>query len=262
MVVPSIKILFVDIDWTILDHHLHDWDYQSLEALKRAQKRGILVYLCTARPYDSIVHTGLLSIFTPNGIICTNGGVVFLGKDLLFANVIPLDIVREIEKISNRHHLVIELATDKNRYFSAPTNCWVKKYFASYAETIPSIRSYANDNVTSILLFAPEKYDQKLIKEYPDEIRYFRFDTYGVDLCYHQNNKGSAIKRVLEALHISKEEAMSFGDDDGDIPMFEATGLSVAVGNAKEQVKKKATFLSAPISDHGVLFALQYYHLI
>ena len=63
------KIIFVDIDWTILDHDLHDWHYLSIDALKEAQKKGILVYLNTARPYDSIVHTGLFNIFKPDGIV-------------------------------------------------------------------------------------------------------------------------------------------------------------------------------------------------
>ena len=58
------KIIFVDIDWTILDHEIHDWDYYTIDVLKNLQKDGILIYLNTARPYDSIVHTGLFNIFT------------------------------------------------------------------------------------------------------------------------------------------------------------------------------------------------------
>lgn len=257
----EIKIIFVDIDWTILDHHLHDWDYPSIEALKKAQKAGLLVYLCTARPYDSIVHTGLFDLLNPDGVICTNGGVAFIGDQLLFANVIPSSIVREIEKISSRHHLVLELATDKQRYFTLKSNCWVKKYFSVYAETIPLIRRYDDENVTSILLFAPEKYDEVLPHEYPSEIRYCRFDNYGVDLCFHSNNKG-AVKRVLEALHLKKNNALSFGDDDGDIPMFLETGLSIAMGNGKDKAKQAADEVTLDIGEHGVAHALVKHHLI
>ena len=262
MASQPIKIIFVDIDWTILDHHLHDWDYPSLDGLKIAQKNGILVYLCTARPYDSIVHTGIFSIFNPDGVICTNGGVAFIKDELLFANIIPSDIVREIEKISHRHRLVLELATDKERYFTSKPNTWVKKYFSSYSETVPTIIRYHNDDVTSILLFAPEKHDEKLMKEYPPQIRYVRFDDYGVDLCYHQNDKGSAIKRVLKHLNIPAEQSMSFGDDHGDIPMFLSTGISVAMGNGKPKAKESATFCTSDIGEHGVYQALKKYHLI
>ena len=57
------RIAFIDIDWTILDHDIHDWDYESLDVLRELQRAGLLIYLCTARPYDSIVHTGLLNRF-------------------------------------------------------------------------------------------------------------------------------------------------------------------------------------------------------
>ena len=74
----DIKIIFSDIDWTILDHVTHSFDIASINALKAAQKRGILVYLATARPYLSMEQTGLLDLITPDGVICTNGSVAFI----------------------------------------------------------------------------------------------------------------------------------------------------------------------------------------
>ena len=247
-----IKIVFVDIDWTILDHKIHDWDYESLQALKEVQKEGILVYLCTARPYDSIVHTGILSIFTPDGIISTNGGVAFINDQVLFSNEIPENIVKSVENVANRHDLVVEMSTDRGRYFTDPGNIWVEEYFKSYAETVPPIIKDQSGNVSAMLLFAPESMDEELIAELPSEIRYFRFDLYGVDLCYYQNDKGVAIKRVLQHLNIQKEQSMGIGDDYGDIPMFEAVGVSIAMGNGKEEAKEKATYVADTIHDHGI----------
>ena len=109
------QIVFVDIDWTILDHNKNDWDYPSLETLKKAQEEGILIYLCTARPFDSVYHTGLLDIFNPDGIICTNGGVCFIKDKLLFSNIIPEPIVKQVEDIANKYNLVLELSTNKDR---------------------------------------------------------------------------------------------------------------------------------------------------
>ena len=62
------QIIFVDIDWTILDHNKGDFDYDSINKLIELQKEGLLVFLNTARPYDSIYHTGLLKLFHPDGI--------------------------------------------------------------------------------------------------------------------------------------------------------------------------------------------------
>ena len=253
----KIKIIFVDIDWTILDHKIHDWDYESLDALKLAQKNGIKVYLCTARPYDSIVHTGIFNVLNPDGIICTNGGVAFVGDEVLFSNEIPDDIVKNVERVANEHGLVVEMSTDRGRYFTAPQNIWVDEYFKSYAETIPPIITEYQGNVSAMLLFAPEFMDEELKRELPSEIRYFRFDLYGVDLCYFENSKGAAITKVLKHLKLDKAQAMGIGDDYGDIPMFEAVGTSIAVGNGKDEVKDKATYIAETIHEHGVKLALE-----
>ena len=247
----DIKIIFVDIDWTILNHHVHDWNYHCIDALKEAQKNGVLVYLCTARPYDSVLHTGIFDVFTPNGIISTNGGVAFVEDEVLFSNVIPEDIVEKVEEIANKHDLVVEMCTDRGRYFTAEANKWVDEYFKSYAETIPPVIKKQSGNVSAMLLFAPEFLDEQLLKELPSEINYYRFDLFGVDLCYFSNSKGEAIKRVLEHLNIKKEESLGIGDDYGDMPMFEEVGVSIAMGNGREEVKQKATYVSEHIDEKG-----------
>ena len=251
------KIIFVDIDWTILNHWIHDWDYESLDALKKAQEKGVLVYLCTARPFDSVLHTGIFEHFNPDGVIATNGGVAFIGKDILFSNDIPQEIVKEVENTANRHDLVVEMCTNRDRFFSAPVNEWVEEYFKSYAETVPPIAQNVHENVSAMLLFAPEFMDEELIRELPKEIRYYRFDLYGVDLCYFENTKGVAIKRVLEALTLDKSDAVGIGDDYGDIPMFEEVGLSIGMGNGKPDAIDKATYKAESIADHGLAKALK-----
>ena len=258
----DIKIIFVDIDWTILNHKIHDWDYLSIDALKKAQQKGILVYLCTARPYDSVVHTGLLDFFTPDGIIATNGGVAFVGEEVLYSNEIPEDIVKKVEFVANSHDLVVEMSTDRGRYFTAAANKWVDEYFKSYAETIPPVMKNKSGNVSAMLLFAPEEMDEFLIRELPQEIRYYRFDLYGVDLCYFANDKGNAISRVLKHLDIHKDNAMGIGDDFGDIPMFEAVGTSIAMGNGKEEAKAKATYVCDTIHENGIKKILEELEII
>lgn len=248
----NIKIIFVDIDWTILDHNIHDWDYESIEVLKEAQKAGILVYINTARPYDSVVHTGLFNVFSPDGVICTNGGVVFCGDELLYANVIPEDMVRSIEKIANKHHLVLELASTKERYFTAKANSYVHKYFSVFVEVIPEIRKYHNKDISQILLFAPEKYDEVLVKEFPEEMRLFRFDDHGVDVGYFNNEKGKAVQKVLEHLNISKEQSVSIGDSFDDVSMFKETWISIAMGNGADIAKENASIIAPPIGQHGL----------
>ena len=77
------QIAFIDIDWTILDHNTKDWDYPSLEAIKKLQQMGVLIVFATARSYASVVGTGLLNLVTPNGIITNNGGLTFFDDKII-----------------------------------------------------------------------------------------------------------------------------------------------------------------------------------
>ena len=204
------------------------------------------------RSYASVINTGLFDLIKPNGMICINGNVIFVEDKLLDALVIPEDIVKKVLKAANRHHVVLEFATFKEKYYTAPPNKYVKNYLSVYYEEIQEVRKNAIKDVTEILAFIPEKYDEKLIKELPKELKYYRYDMHGVNISYLQSNKGQAVKKVLEHLKIDKKYAIAIGDYIDDIYMFKEAGISIAMGNAKEEVKEKATIVTETIDNHGV----------
>lgn len=258
----DIKIIFVDIDWTLLDHSKHDFDYPSIEALKKAMNQGVLVYLCTARPYESIMQTKLLNHLTPSGIICTNGGLVFYKEEVILKNLIPNDIVQEIIRVCSKKKLEVEYGTIRDRYFSIPSNKYVQRYFATFNENPCPVKDYENEEVTSILLMCPKRFDRYVLKRISNEIDYFRFDPYGVDIRYVRNDKGKAVDFVLKYHHFTKDNALSLGDDLQDIPMFEKTKYSASIGERRKEVVEAASYLAKDVSDSGVLDSLKHFKII
>ena len=258
----DIKIIFVDIDWTLLDHSKHDFDYPSIEGLKEAQKKGILIYLCTARPYESIMQIHLLDYFTPDGIICTNGGLIFYHDEVIFKNLIPSEYVKQILDICNKKKLEVEYGTIRDRYFSIPSNKYVDYYFNTFNENPCPVKKYENEEVTSLLLMCPKRFDKHLLKHLPKEIDYFRFDPYGVDIRYIRNNKGNAVDFVLKYHGFSMDNALSMGDDYPDIYMFEKTKYSASIGSKYKEVNNAASYLAKSVSDSGVLETLKKYQII
>ena len=64
-------------------------------------------------------------------------------------------------------------------------------------------------------------------------------DTY-LEIAPLQISKASALSQLLQAeLNIDMKEVIAFGDNYNDIEMLKAVGCGVAVGNAKDEVKKK-----------------------
>lgn len=260
----DIKIIFTDIDWTLLDHSngKHVYDKRSVKALKKAQKNGVLVYLATARPYDSVVHTGLLDFFTPDGIVCSNGSVAFAGDKLVRNDIFKHDEVKRIEQICNKLGIVIEVSTEKDRFFTREKNSYVDEYFKIFNETIPVTHPYKGENVSALLLFAPKEFDEQLRMEIGRNYDFYRFDTNGIDLRTHPIYKTQGINDVLNYLHISRENALAIGDDNSDAAMFEWVKYSACMGNGKDLAKYKAKFICKDVTHHGVKQTLKYYKII
>lgn len=249
----NIKIAFIDIDWTILNHKDHTFDAPSIEAINKAQSCEVLIYLCTARTYISAQNTGIFDLIKPDGIICSNGGTIFIGDKLYKAKAYPPELVKKVLEVANVHDIVLQFATFKEKFLTNDVNRYVLNYHSVYYEKIPEVRKNIIKNVTEIIGFLPESYDETMINELPKEIKYYRYDTHGVNLAYFQNLKGDAVKDVLNYLNISKSDAMAIGDSLDDISMFEEVGTSIAMGSYKDElVKEKATIVTNTIDDHGV----------
>ena len=94
----EIKIIFTDIDWTILNHGhgKHVYDMKSINALKTAQKNGVKVFISTARPYESLKLTGFFDIFKPDGMVLSNGGVIFIGDEIIYHDFMEPELVKRI----------------------------------------------------------------------------------------------------------------------------------------------------------------------
>ncbi|MBY7703965.1 HAD hydrolase family protein [Vibrio harveyi] len=64
--------------------------------------------------------------------------------------------------------------------------------------------------------------------------------------------KGNAIEKMAEILNIKKDEIAIFGDNINDISMFEKIPNCVAVGNAVDEIKHKAKYITDTNLNGGV----------
>jgi len=82
---------------------------------------------------------------------------------------------------------------------------------------------------------------------------------------FHVNSKGinkaRGFEEVMNMFSATKDDIISIGDSETDVPLFKATGLSIALGNAAEDVKSHATMTVAGNAGDGVIEALEYIEL-
>lgn len=70
-------------------------------------------------------------------------------------------------------------------------------------------------------------------------------------------NKGIGLKELAERLGIPKQNVIAIGDNDNDLEMFEHAGISVAMGNAADNVKKLADVVTEDNDSDGVAVFLE-----
>ena len=82
------------------------------------------------------------------------------------------------------------------------------------------------------------------------------------DVIPKAGGKDLGVRSVLERLGIEPEEAVAFGDGENDLAMFESVGTSVAMGNAWDSVKERATLVNSHVDEDGIYRACERLGLI
>jgi Cof subfamily protein (haloacid dehalogenase superfamily) len=78
-----------------------------------------------------------------------------------------------------------------------------------------------------------------------------------VHITHKEASKKHALLHLLEYFHVKKEEVMVVGDTGNDMPLFESGGFKVAMGNATEELKQKADFITKSVQEDGLAFAIE-----
>jgi hypothetical protein len=88
-----------------------------------------------------------------------------------------------------------------------------------------------------------------------------RSQPYYLDVTHPQANKGNVVTRLSEMLGIPTDQIATIGDMPNDISMFEKSGLSIAMGQASDEVKSAATYSTNSSEEEGFANAVERYVL-
>ena len=88
-----------------------------------------------------------------------------------------------------------------------------------------------------------------------------RSQPYYLDVTHPEANKGYVVLRLSEMLGIPTDQIATIGDMPNDVAMFEKSGISIAMGQANDEVKAAATYSTASSEEEGFANAVERYIL-
>ena len=251
----KIKISFFDIDGTILRFGKPDMTDRVKEALNRLQKNGVLICLATGRPLAVIPKfEGVKFDLT----IAFNGSVCLAGDKVITNLVIPYEEVMTIINNATRMGRAVAIAT-KTKIVANGADEALREYFelASLKATpSPEFDEAVKEEVYQMMLGC-ERSEWDEVLEGTSKAKIAAWWDCAVDIIPDGSGKGNAIKKVLEHLGLSIDEAIAFGDGGNDADMLLAVGVGVAMGNAADSVKAVADEVCGSVDEDGIYYYLK-----
>ena len=257
-----IALVVSDVDGTLLtkDKTLTDG---AKAAVRRLREAGIAFTITSSRP-----TIGMRFLIEPLAITLPVGafnGSCIVDPQLkpIERHLIPaaaaqrcLDVLSEFgvdiwlftnEKWLTRHPDGEYVPHEKRAIRADPT---IVADFAPYLEAACKIVGSSSD---AALLQACEAAMQKALGA---EATAVRSQSYYLDVTPPGCDKGTFVQTIAKRQGISTDAVATIGDMQNDLAMFRKSGLSIAMGNATDDVKKAATQVTASNEDEGFAKAM------
>lgn len=270
-------IVCIDIDGTLLGKK-HTYSEKTKNIIKECVESGVHVVLTTGRLYNNAAYYGKqLGLKAP--IIATNGAVISNEKgEIIKTSPIPYDKAIEISKILFKYKVAFQMYTIKDIYCDSIL-CYLGSKHIMTRQIIPT-RYDINYKITGtfkrmekaiketskedgVSKFIALSINTEKIKKLKEELKKVKdIEVYGsgsrsVEINYAGVSKGNAIEFLADINNIPRERVMCIGDNENDISMLKYAGLGVAMGNAIEELKEVADYITDTNIEDGVAKALE-----
>jgi Cof subfamily protein (haloacid dehalogenase superfamily) len=258
-----IKLVVSDVDGTLLtgDKTLTD---ASKAAVRRLREAGIGFTIVSSRP-----TIGMGFLVRPLAITLPIGsfnGSSIVDPELkpLEAHLIPADTVRRALDVFREFGTDIWLFTNEQWLTRNPNGEYVGHEkraikhdpvivddFAPYLTSACKIVGASSD--AALLM----RCEVAMMQAVGTQATAVRSQTYYLDVTPPGHDKGTFVEAIAKRLGVPIAEVATIGDMQNDLPMFARSGMSVAMGNASDDVKRHATYVTASNEDEGFATAIE-----
>jgi len=262
------RAIFFDIDGTLIDgsQGIYKMSANTRSQIRRLQQNGDFAFLASGRPF-AFLYEDLLN-FGFDGFILMNGACVKLHDKAIYKQPLPKQYVDEVCLTCEKHEIEYILEGERYVYLDKKFH-HLDDFYAFFRMPRNNFRdTFSLNEVTSEIFkmeFLPQDEHQQAICrgfvtpdiEYSQDPRLnFLFELYA-----KQISKATAIMKILDYLHIDRQNSYAFGDGKNDIEMLSTVGHSFAMGNAAEEIQAIASHVVASVTDDGVAKGIAQYIL-
>ncbi|MEB3212538.1 MAG: Cof-type HAD-IIB family hydrolase [Leptolyngbyaceae bacterium] len=266
----DIRLLVLDIDGTIAGES-NEIRPAVIDAVKAVKDKGIQVAIATGRMYRSALrfHEALelsLPIMAYQGAMMKDPRTQTVHRHWPVSQALAARLLEDLERPAQKHLLSIHFYIDDQLYVRDLTPETLEYAERSGVEPIAvgDLRTVLHRDTTKILALSS---DTDLIssmlssfrQQYtPAELYFTKSVSTFFEAANAKVNKGMAVRALAEdMLGLTAAHVMAIGDNFNDVEMLHYSGVGIAMGNAPEDVKAEADWVTDDVEADGVAIALE-----
>ena len=250
------KIVFFDVDGTLLTVGSPVVPVSTVKAIEKLQRKDIGVVLCTGRHPLELKQLDLLK-YPFDGFVLLNGQLVLdRNMDVISARTIEGLDKEELISLFERREAPMILV-EKDRLFMNYHDDYVVQVQNDIASPVYEIGEYHGAPVFMSTIFVGRSKEKSFTN-----LVCSRWHEHAMDIFLPDGGKVYGIKRFMDREGLGTVDIIAFGDGDNDIEMLKFAGLGIAMGNAPDNVKEEADYVTDRVENDGIWKALKEYGII
>jgi Cof subfamily protein (haloacid dehalogenase superfamily) len=259
----SVAAVLADVDGTLVTRN-KVLTPRAIEAIQQLRERGVLFAVTSGRP-----PRGMRMLVEPldmDGPMAAFNGGIIVQPDMTIVDerVIPPDVAPVVIQTIRAFGLYAWIYRSTDWYLTdvhAP-HAERESTTVQFAPTVVPTYDGLLDRVVKIVGVSDDyelvaRCEAALQHQFGRQVSAARSQPYYLDVTHPTANKGVVVERLSTFYRIPLTQIATLGDQLNDVLMFNRSGLSIAMGNASDEVQRQASYVTASNEDDGFAKAIE-----
>ena len=255
-----VKAIFFDIDGTLVSFKNHQIPKSTFDALYKLKEKGIKLFIATGRGKDGL---DVLNDFPFDGYITLNGQYCYTNNQIIYSNTIQKEDLQALLDYLKDHQVPCGFTEENTKYFNYRDERVDAIHAITHNDDHPAgdCSHVIDKSIYQIMCFVDKNEEKEILSHMPHCISARWHPTF-CDISPIGGTKQLGIDKFLEYYGLDLKDTMAFGDGGNDMQMLKHVNTAIAMGNAGDELKSIADFVTKGVDDEGIAYALKHYGLI